>query len=95
MSLYAPSHDRLDQWPRHRIGDPSEIPPWKRIVARGLDPNIETDPQWHCAGRREVVLKPREEITERALAAAEQPMHVPRLRCPASVRRVERKGVAF
>ena len=57
--------------------------------------SVETDPQWHRTGRREVVLKAREEITERPLAAAEQPMHVPRLRRPASVRRVERKSVAL
>ena len=61
----------------------------------GLDTSVETDPQWHRTGRREVVLKAREEITERPLAAAEQPMHVPRLRRPASVRRVEREGVAL
>jgi hypothetical protein len=30
-----------------------------------------------------------------ALAAAEQPMHVPRLRRSASVRRLEREGVAL
>src|SRR5262245_45359352 len=85
MSLDAPSHDRFDQWPRHRIGDPSEIPPRKRIVTRGLDPNIKTDPQRHRAGRREVLLNAREEICERALAAAKQPMHVRRLRRPAAV----------
>jgi hypothetical protein len=58
----------------------------------GLDTSVEANPQWHRTGRRKVVPKAREEINERPLAAAEQPMHVPRLRRPASVRRVEREA---
>ena len=46
------------EFPSSMLGtEPPAFKAWKRIVARGLYPNIETDPQWHCAGRREVVLK--------------------------------------
>src|SRR5262249_8565659 len=57
MSLDAPSHDRFDQWPRHRIGDPSKIPPRKRIVPGDLETNIETDPQRHRSGSSKVLLE--------------------------------------
>jgi len=46
------------EFPSSMLGtEPPAFKAWKRIVARGLYPNIETEPQWHCAGRREVVLK--------------------------------------
>jgi hypothetical protein len=75
--------------------DPTEIASRKRIEPRHLEANVETDPQLHCSGCHQILLKSREEIVERPLAATEQGMHVPRLWGSTSVTSVLREDVAL
>src|SRR4029077_16856478 len=95
MRLYALSNHQLNQRPGHRIGDPTEIALREGIVTRDLDTNVETDPERRRSGRGEVLFKAGKQLAERALTAAEERMHVPRLRYAGSVRGIERKGVAL
>jgi len=64
-------------------------------VTRRLEANVETDPKWHRSSSCKVVFHPRKEVTERPLAAAEQGMHMLRLRYSGSVRRLGWEGVAL
>ena len=72
-----------------------EIALWKRIKSGGLQAEVETGPERHGSGPGEILLKAGEEITESALAAAEEGMRVPRLWCPDSGGRIGRQGVAL
>ena len=62
-------------------------------MTRRLGAHVETDPKRHRSGSCQVVFNSRKEVTECPLAATKQGMHMPRLRCSGSVRRVGREGV--
>jgi hypothetical protein len=86
VSVEALSCGEFDQRAGHGVRDKTEIALRKRIKTGHLETKVEADPQWHRSGCGEVVLKGGEQITECTLAAAEEPMRVPRLRRPGSVR---------
>jgi GNAT superfamily N-acetyltransferase len=95
LALYALAYRRLDQWPGHRVCVPSEIALRERIKIGRLETKVQTHPQRHGSGSGKVLLEAREEIAERALAAAEQRVRMPCLRCPGSRGRIEREVVAL
>jgi len=65
------------------------------IVARALQAHIETGPERHGSRPREILLEPREQLAEGALAAEQQRMHVPRLRRPRAIGGLRGQGVAL
>jgi hypothetical protein len=65
------------------------------IVARALHANNETDPERHGSGPREILLESWEQLAEGALAAEQQPMDVPRLRCPRTIFGLQGQCVAL
>jgi len=95
VSLHSPPQNAFDQRARHRVCDPTEIALWKGVKARGLDTHLKPDPERHRPGRGEILLKAGEEVAERALAAAEERVDVPRLGCPGSMGHIGRQGVAL
>jgi len=89
-AFHPPSHGVLDCRPRRRVTGPTEIAMREGIVTRTLDANIETGPE-------RFLLESREEFVQCALAAEQQPMHMPRLwrsraECHAPEQRADRSG---
>jgi hypothetical protein len=65
------------------------------IVARGLEARIETGLEPHGSRPCEILLEPREQLAEGALAAEQQRMHMPRLRRPGAMRGLRGQSVAL
>jgi hypothetical protein len=65
------------------------------IVPGTFNANVETHPQRYGSRPREVLFKARKQLAQGALAAEQQPMDVPRLRCPCPVRGLRGKSVAL
>jgi hypothetical protein len=92
---YTLSYDELDQRAGHCVGGHTEIALWKRIKAGHLKAKFETNFHRYRSGCGKVLLKVGEEITECTLAAIEEPVRVPRLRRPGSVRSVHWESVTL
>ena len=95
MLLNAPSRDKLNKGARHRVPLHAKLALGEGIEAGALNPNVETDPIWHCARGNKVPLEPWKQVTERALAAAEQRVQVPGLGRSSPVSRLRLKGIAL
>ena len=67
----------------------------ERIVSGAFDTNVETDSQQDGARTHEILFKAREQLIQRPLAAEQQPVDVPRLRRPRSMRRLRGQIVAL
>ena len=94
-AFHPPSHGALDCRSRHGVNKPAEIALWEGIVARPLLANIETGPERHGSRLREILLEPREQLAEGALAAEQQRMRVPRLRRSRAIRGLRGQSVAL
>jgi hypothetical protein len=79
------SHGVLDCRSRRRLTAPTEIALREGIVTRAFDTNIETGSKRYGSRAHKILLEPREEFVQCALAAEQQPMDVPRLWRPGPV----------
>jgi hypothetical protein len=79
------SHGALDCRSRRGVTTPTEIALREGIVTRAFDANIETCPERYGSRAHKILLEPREEFVQCALAAEQQPMDVPSLRRPGPV----------
>jgi len=79
----------------HAVTGPAEIALREGIVARSLHANIETNPERHGSGPREILLESWEQFAERALAAEQQRMHVSRLRRSRAIHGLRGQSVAL
>jgi hypothetical protein len=76
------SHGALDCRSRRGVTIPTEIALREGIVTRTFDANIETGPERYGSRAHKILLEPREEFVQCALAAEQQRMDVPILRRP-------------
>jgi hypothetical protein len=67
----------------------------RRVESGSFKAKIEARRHRHCAGDGEVLLKAGKELAERALAAGEESVRMPRLRRPGSLGCIERENIAF
>jgi len=65
------------------------------IVARGLEARIETGLEPHGSRPCEILLEPREQLAEGALAAGQQPVHMPRLGRASAMRGLRGQSIAL
>jgi hypothetical protein len=59
--LHTPSHRIFEGRPRYCVAEPTEIALRERIVAGALNPDVETDLEWHGSGSLEIQVEAREE----------------------------------
>jgi hypothetical protein len=95
MSVEALSCGEFDQGAGHGAGGHTEIALRKRIKAGHLKAKFETNLHRYRSGGGKVLLKIGEEITECSLASVKEPVRMPGLRRPGSVRSVHRESVTL